>query len=110
MNRLIYEVLRSGVLVSIAVLLFALVVKAFSPSPFPAVPTPLASLLAEVIQLMPGGLLSLGVLLMILTPIARVLLTILVFAKEGDRLYVVVTGIVFLNLMAGVALGLLGVG
>ena len=110
MNRLIYEVLRGGILVSIAVLLFGLVVKAFSPAPFPTAPSPLPSLLSEVVQLTPAGLLSLGVLLMILTPIARVLLSIVVFAKEGDRTYVLVTGIVFLNLMAGVALGLLGVG
>ena len=73
-------------------------------------PTPLPILLVEAAQLTPAGLLSLGALVMILTPIARVLLSVLIFAEEGDRMYVLVTGIVFFNLMLGVALGLLGVG
>lgn len=110
MNGLIYRVLWGGVVLSIGVILIGLAAKALSPADFPRVPTPLPAILGETAAFTPGGLLSLGVLLMILTPIARVFLTILVFAEERDRIYVLVTGIVFFNLMLGVALGLLGVG
>ena len=110
MNRLIYRVLWGGVLLSIAIILVGLVATALSPAGFPRAPTPMPALLSEAMRLTPGGLLSLGVLVMILTPIARVLLTVLVFSEEGDRTYVLVTGIVFFNLMLGVALGLLGAG
>ena len=110
MNRLVYRVLWGGVLLSIAVILIGLAAEAVSPGGFPRIPAPLPALPAEVAHLTPAGLLSLGVLLLILTPISRVFLTILVFAGERDRTYVLVTGIVFFTLRLGVALGLLGVG
>lgn len=91
-------------------ILIGLAATALSPAGFPRVPTPLPAMVSETSRLSPAGLLSLGVLLMILTPIARVFLTVLVFAEERDRTYVLVTGMVFFNLMLGVALGLLGVG
>lgn len=111
MNRVIYYVLWGGVLVSLAVILLGLLAKALSPAGFPRSPTPLTLLPLQLAQISPGGLLSLGVLLMIFTPFARVLLSILIFAEERDRTYLVVTGIVFLNLLVGVGLSLVfGVG
>ncbi len=110
-NRLIYRVLWVGVLLSMAVILLGLVAKGISTDSFPRTPTGLAVLPAQVIQFTPAGLLSLGVFLMILTPMARVLLSIFLFAAEHDSTYVGITGLVFLNLMLGVALSLLlGVG
>jgi uncharacterized membrane protein len=44
-------------------------------------------------------LIQLGVLLMIFTPVARVGLSIVLFALEHDRLYVVLTVIVFVTLL-----------
>ena len=111
MNRTIYLVLWGGVLLSMAVILVGLAAKAFSPAPFPHSPTLFAALPQEIVQLAPGGLLSLGVLLMIFTPFVRVLLTVFVFAEERDAAYVGITGLVFLNLMLGVIVSLVfGVG
>jgi uncharacterized membrane protein len=45
------------------------------------------------------GLIQLGLLLLIATPVARVAFSVVAFAVEGDRLYVVVTLIVFAVLM-----------
>jgi uncharacterized membrane protein len=45
------------------------------------------------------GLIQLGLLLLIATPIARVALSIYVFARKHDNLYVVITLIVFCILM-----------
>jgi uncharacterized membrane protein len=53
----------------------------------------------EVLHGDPRAIVELGLLLLIATPVARVLFSILAFWLEGDRLYVVLTVIVFLILM-----------
>jgi len=45
------------------------------------------------------GVIQLGLLLLIATPVARVLLSIIGFVRERDWLYVLVTAIVFALLM-----------
>jgi len=47
------------------------------------------------------GLIQLGLLLLIATPVARVAFSVAAFAMQGDRLYVVVTLIVLAVLMYG---------
>ena len=49
----------------------------------------------------PGGIIQLGVLLLIATPVARVIFAIVGFAIERDRLYVVVSVTVLTVLLAG---------
>ena len=46
------------------------------------------------------GVIQLGLLLLIATPIARVALTLVAFERLGDRRYVVITGIVLALLLA----------
>lgn len=53
----------------------------------------------------PLALVALGLLLLLLTPIARVAISILVFALERDWLYTVITIIVLLILLVSLALG-----
>lgn len=91
---------------AIVFILLGLGSKAFTGSAFPAEPVPLYLLPGEAGSLTPAALLSLGVLFLILTPVARVFLSILVFADERDWTYVAVTAIVFANLMVGVVLEL----
>jgi uncharacterized membrane protein len=45
------------------------------------------------------GIIQLGLLLLIATPVARVAFSILGFAKEGDRMYAIVATIVLLILL-----------
>lgn len=45
------------------------------------------------------GIIQLGLLLLIATPIARVVLSVFGFAKERDHLYVALTSVVFVILM-----------
>jgi len=49
------------------------------------------------------GLMQLGLLLLIATPVARVILAVVGFAMEEDRLYVVVSLIVLVVLLASLA-------
>jgi len=45
------------------------------------------------------GIIQLGLLLLVATPIARVILSIFGFAKERDHLYVALTSVVFVILL-----------
>jgi uncharacterized membrane protein len=51
------------------------------------------------------GLIQLGLLLLIATPLARVAFSVVAFALEGDRLYVVVALIVLAVLVCSLAGG-----
>ncbi|MDE3056532.1 MAG: DUF1634 domain-containing protein [Bacteroidota bacterium] len=65
-------------------------------------PSPLRSIggvISEVFSLHSKGVIQLGLLLLILTPIARVAFSIFAFLEEKDHLYVVVTLIVLMFLL-----------
>ena len=103
-NRLIYHLLRGGVIVSVAFLLFGFVLVGVTGRPLPDRSLSPRLLGPELIDFTPGGYLSLGVLLLIFTPVARVLLSVLSFAEERDRTFVLLTSIVFVNLLLSVFL------
>ena len=116
-HRLAREVggiLRIGVLVSSAVIVLGLVpylardggqradyhLFRGEPEAFRTVP----AALAYAAQAHPRGIMQLGVLLLLATPVARVVLCLVEFTRERDRLYVGVTLLVLFVL----AWGLLG--
>jgi uncharacterized membrane protein len=104
LNRLIYHILRAGVLVSVAILLFGFVLAGVTGHAISDETVRPRELAVGLYHFTPDAYLSLGVLLMIFTPVVRVLLSLLAFAKERDRTYVLLTGIVFVNLMVSVFL------
>ena len=79
---------------------------AVNPSGLPRAPLDLSLLGPELVELSPAGFLGLGVLLMILTPVARVLLSILAYVHGRDRIYAAITVLVFVTLLAGMIIGL----
>src|SRR5881409_3940611 len=103
-NRLIYHILRGGVIVSVAFLLFGFILTGVTGHPLPDKSIPPRLLGAELIRFTPAGYLNLGVLVLIFTPVARVLLSLLSFLEERDRAYVLMTGIVLTNLLISVVL------
>ncbi|TLZ74244.1 MAG: DUF1634 domain-containing protein [Methanobacteriota archaeon] len=103
-NRLIYHVLRGGVLVSVAVLLFGFILVGAKSAALPDHSVPTRSLIPQLVEFTPAGFLSLGVLVLIATPMVRVLLSLLSFAEDRDRTYVLMTGIVLVNLLISVFL------
>ncbi len=69
---------------------------------FNSEPSPLRSVggvISEAISLHSSGIIQLGLLLLILTPIARVAFSIFAFLEEKDHLYVIVTLIVLTFLL-----------
>ncbi len=75
---------------------------------FNSEPSPLRTVggvISEAISLRSTGIIQLGLLLLILTPIARVAFSIFAFLEEKDHLYVVVTLIVLTFLLFSLAGG-----
>jgi len=102
---LIGNVLRSGVIISASVVFLGGVIYLFrhglSPidyKTFHAGPLDLRTVIGILMNAFLGhgrGFIQLGLLLLIATPITRVALSILLFARQKDKLYVVITLIVF---------------
>jgi uncharacterized membrane protein len=61
-----------------------------------------------VVHLDGQAIIVLGLIVLILTPIIRVAVSIIAFAREGDRVYVAITTVVFLLLLLSFALGKAG--
>lgn len=108
-NLLRYGVLLSGLVIIIGILRLAST-NGFSDtaaflSYFPNViphgtfDTSLQGLLRGLSVLDPVSLIELGVILLVATPVSRVLVSILLFGAEGDRLYVLVTAAVLCLLL-----------
>lgn len=119
MNVVISRVLRYGVLLSSAVIVVgtALLLAsegfssaspylAYDPGQVPhgAFPVTLAALTQGVLSLSPFAVIELGVLLLLATPVSRVLFSIFLFAAERDRMYVYITlGVLCLLLFSLIA-------
>jgi uncharacterized membrane protein len=103
------DLLRAGVMLSAFVVLIGAVLYLLrhgsSPVEFrvfhgePAELRSIHGVIRDTVALRARGIIQLGLLLLIATPIARVAFSIFAFAKEGDRMYVIFTVMVFLVLM-----------
>lgn len=114
MNALISGLLRYGVILSAAIIAFGTVLLlmgsgsqelsqlvVYSPNQFPhgSFDPSLGRMVAGLVTLDPQSIIELGVLVLLATPAARVLLSVLLFSAEGDRMYAYVTGVVLLLLL-----------
>ncbi|HEY9516797.1 MAG TPA: DUF1634 domain-containing protein [Gemmatimonadaceae bacterium] len=107
-EQMVGNLLRMGVLVSAAVaLLGGLVYLAHHGasvaeySTFRGQPPMLSTvggIIAGVIALQPAAVVQLGIILLIATPVARVLLTLIAFAVQHDWMYVLISAIVLATL------------
>jgi uncharacterized membrane protein len=108
---IISYVLRGGVLLSAGLLILGALlyyIRALQVG-LPARPAPIPHTLADVFHGLAQGdplaILSLGLLVLLLTPVARVLVSILAFAQERDWLYTAITTLVLLILLVSFLLG-----
>jgi len=105
LNRFIAHVLRGGVVVSVATLLLGLAIATFEGGAYPNRVIPIPQALELALQLRPEGLLSLGVVVLIVTPVIRVVISIASFLKGREGLYVGITALVLFNLFLGFLFG-----
>jgi uncharacterized membrane protein len=95
-DRVVRVVLGAGLIASSVLLIAGFVAWAFNGSDIPASVHGPISAARELARLEPIGLLSLGLLLLILTPFARVIGTVVVFLRLHDWRY----GLVSLGVLA----------
>lgn len=74
-------------------------------APGAAFPHTLSDVLAGVTHLRGQAIVAVGLLVLLATPLARVAVSILAFAYQRDRVFVVLTSIVLLLLLLSFALG-----
>jgi uncharacterized membrane protein len=70
-----------------------------SPAPLPADVSPLRPL-AGLVRGEPAAVIELGLLILILTPVLRVVATLVLFVLQGDRIYTLVSLIVLVTLLS----------
>lgn len=110
----VYKVLLGGMLVSTAIYVIAIVRALLRPEYIPLRPEWIKqhyhwSVLAHgIISLDPTVLMLIATALLILTPVARVAVSIWAFAADHDVKFGMVSGIVFLVMIVTVLLGLFG--
>jgi uncharacterized membrane protein len=111
MDQVISYVLRGGVLCSaglliLGALLFAIgALRSGSPA-FPSIyPHSLRDIISGLAHGDPLAILALGLLVLLLTPVARVVISIFAFTRERDWLYVGITALVLLILVVSFLLG-----
>jgi uncharacterized membrane protein len=104
-ERTIRAVLLAGIAVSVALMAAGLVLGIVRGESLPRAMVPLSALPAALAHLDPAAYMSLGLIVLVATPFVRVVGSLVAFAVERDRAYVLVTGTVLVVMCAGVLLG-----
>jgi len=104
-ERVIRSILLCGIALSVALMAAGLVLGVARGAGLPRGVVPLAELPRALAALRPAAYLSLGLIVLIGTPFVRVVGSLVVFVRERDRRYVLVTTIVLLVMCLGVVLG-----
>jgi uncharacterized membrane protein len=104
-ERTIRWILLCGIALSVALMTAGLVLGVARGAGLSRGVIPLAELPRALVALRPAAYLSLGLIVLIGTPFVRVAGSLVVFVKERDRRYVLVTSTVLLVMCLGLALG-----
>lgn len=121
-DLLISYVLRGGVTISVIVVLAGLIITFVHhreyfrsrpalgalTNPGTSYPSTIGAVVVGVREGRGQAIVTLGLLLLIATPVARVAVSIAVFVIERDRLYVVITAVVLALLLLSFVLGASG--
>lgn len=108
MELFISTSMRWGVYLSAAMIvagLFLLFATGKTGYPAGSFPTSVSTVIAGAQQFKPAAIISLGLFLLIATPIFRVALSVFLFLSEKDYLYTVITFAVFIILIFAITFG-----
>lgn len=98
-----YGVIASAVIMLAGLMMF--IITGVSGYPGDTFPTNLPAIFEGIITLKPYAIMMTGLFLLILTPVIRVGVSIIVFAKEKDYIFVKITLAVFIILIISFLLG-----
>jgi uncharacterized membrane protein len=104
-ERTVNRILVVGVAVAVALMAAGLVLSVVDGQGLPSHVVPLGDLPSLLGALDPAAYLSLGLIVLIATPFVRVAGTIVAFAREHDRRYVLITAVVLAVMCISVLLG-----
>ena len=104
-ERTVHRILGVGIAVAVTLLLLGLALSAAKGEGLPSHVVGLSGLPGLLAHGDPAAYLSLGLLALIATPFVRVAGTIVAFACERDRRYVVITAVVLAVMCVSVVLG-----
>jgi uncharacterized membrane protein len=104
-NQVVHTVLIIGLALSTALMLVGICIDLFSQQDLPTAVPDLGDVLGRVAALRPSGFLALGLLVLIATPILRVIGSIVAFLYERDWRYAGITTVVLLVLSISLLLG-----
>ncbi len=105
LNDVVHQILVIGLATSTLLLVIGLILDLLSGKQLPDVALSPREALLRVIALRPSGFLSLGLIVLLATPVIRVVGSIIVFIWERDWLYMLITILVLLVMTASVFLG-----
>lgn len=110
----VYDVLTAGMVVSSVLYAIGVILALMHPRTIPLTRAfvlhnyQLGNVLHGFAHFRPGAFMFVATVILILTPVSRVVISIYAFYSERDWKYVLVTGIVFLVIVLTVVLGRLG--
>jgi uncharacterized membrane protein len=99
------KLLRGGLFLAASLMAAGLLLLATRQGATSAVPFSLANLPALLSAGDPRAVVGMGILILLATPLVRVVASFVYFARQKDRLYVVLTAVVLANLALAAALG-----
>lgn len=108
LNRTISHVLLAGLIASVALLLVGVILTLVRPGIALSHEASLTDMARSLMALEPTGFFELGLLVLLATPIARVIALLASFARRKAWLFVSFTAIVLIALTLSVILGLPG--
>lgn len=105
LNEIVHQVLVVGLLVSTALMLIGLGLDLMSGRETPTTASSFRETFQRVLALRPSGFLTLGLLVLIATPILRVIGSIAAFAYERDWSYALITLLVLIVVIISLITG-----
>ncbi len=101
--RWVSNVLAWGTLLAIVTVAIGVVLGLAGGAPGGPVGRNAGGLVAQIVAGKPASIVSLGLLLLALTPLAQLVAAVLAFARRGERRYVVISSVVLALLLVGIA-------
>ncbi|MBM7617803.1 putative membrane protein [Weissella uvarum] len=106
MEQVIGQIMRIGVGLAILAMLIGMGLLLFKPTQAQATfPTQLTLIWHGLWQWQPMAWMMLGLFILIMTPVLRVIVSIIAFAKIHDHLYTIITTVVLIILFVAIAYG-----
>jgi uncharacterized membrane protein len=104
-DQVVHSMLIVGLVISTILMLMGIVLEVIRQQDLPTVEPDFSQVLARAIALRPSGFLALGLLVLLATPILRVIGSIFAFAYERDWRFVGITLVVLMVVIASILLG-----